>query len=150
MSNVEYNYGTQFDNGGNRAHLVLADLGPSIGLTFVPVLSEVFVTTPGAITIGPYCSVVLLKVSGITSIQLPSVARWVNAVIPGGMPLNSAPFGRMIAIKDMTGAISVGSPVTILPSGTDTIDGLANYSLVTPMGIIWLWPMTDLSGYFVG
>jgi hypothetical protein len=93
------------------------------------------------------------KATGITSITLPPVASWVNGVLTGpggGMPLNIAPFGRALAIKDLAGGASVASPIVVLPSGTDTIDLLSSYSIVTPNAVLWLWAMTDLSGFYVG
>lgn len=80
------------------------------------------------------------------AIALPSVASWV--VAPPQQ--NNTAFDRSILIKDLIGAASAAAPVVVTPSGTDQIDTLATYSIITPFDLIKLFPLSDLSGWWVG
>jgi hypothetical protein len=60
------------------------------------------------------------------------------------------PFGQAIWVKDLGGFASAANPIVIQPSGTDLIDGLASFSIITPFDLIRLYALTDQSGYYSG
>jgi hypothetical protein len=140
------------DQGGSNCQWVDASLGPTLGLAFLPVSPELIVTTPGPYTVPPFASRILIKGAGVGPIQLPRVSQWMTATSGAGQRVvqNLAGFGRDIWIKDFGGNASVGSPIVVLPFGSDTIDGLSQYSISTPGEILRLYGLTDLSGWYSG
>jgi hypothetical protein len=139
-----------YDQGGNPpVQYTRVALGPSLGKVLVPILPQTKVTSGTSYTIQPYDSVILLK-TPISNVYLPSVAQWMTAQGPNGLVMNKAPWQRSIWIKDLTGVISIGSPVTVNPSGSDLIDQLSSYELATPFELIRLYALSDLSGWMVG
>lgn len=137
---------TQLDQGGGNCQWVRTYLGPTIGWVMLPVVPELEVTSAAALVLSPYTSRVLLK-AATKAITLPSVRQWMIASLPLG---NTAAFDRSIWIKDYVGDASGGAPIVITPNGTDTIDGLASFSIITPNDLIKLYPLTDLTGWYVG
>jgi hypothetical protein len=102
--------------------------------------------TTSSYSVGLYDNRILLR-AACSSVQLPSVAAWVEAQSPVGQ--NWAGFTREIWIKDYAQAASVASPVVVTPFGSDQIDLLSSYSISTPGELLRLVPLTDLSGWFV-
>jgi hypothetical protein len=127
------------------AQFIRTYLGPSLGWQHLPVMPEIDVLSTAPLVLPPFSSRIILK-AAVKSIQLPSVAAWV--VAPPQQ--NNTGFDRSIWIKDLIGGASVGSPIVVTSSGTDQIDTLATYSIITPYDLIRLFPLTDLSGWWVG
>jgi hypothetical protein len=125
-------------------------LGPSLGWNLVPVAPELYISTPGALVVPPFASRLLLTAVGVGPIQLPSVSEWMTCQLGGSTIANIAPFDRSLTIKDLAYAASGLSPIVILPSGADTIDGQPSFSIEEAGAMISCYPLTDLSGYYVG
>ena len=136
----------QLDQGGSNCQFTRVYLGPTLGWAHVPVMPELLVTSAAALTISPYTSRVLLK-GAVKSVILPSVSQWLLASLPLA---NTAAFDRSIWIKDLGYTASQGSPIVITPNGTDKIDALTSFSIIAPGFLIRLYPLTDLSGWYVG
>ena len=135
------------DQGGvNLAQQVLAACGPSLGWQRQVVMPEFRVTTGGTITL-PGAGVVLVNFNGAVTIALPSVASLFQQ-IPTLAP--SPVFGQAIVVKDLGGFASAANPIVIQPSGSDLVDGLASFSIITAGDLIRLYPLSDQSGWWVG
>jgi hypothetical protein len=125
-------------------------LGPSLGWQLLPVAPELYISTPGALIVPPFASRLLLTAAGVGPITLPSVSEWLTAQLGGSTIANQACFDRSLWIKDYAYAASALTPIVVLPSGADTIDQLASFSIVEAGAMIELYPLTDCSGWFVG
>ena len=112
----------------------------------LPIVPELEITSAAALTIPAYASRVLLK-AAVKAIALPSVSQWMLATLPLA---NTAAFDRSLWIKDYVGDASSGAPIVITPNGSDTIDTLSSYSIITQNDLLKLYPLTDLSGWYVG
>ena len=114
----------------------------------LPIVPELEITSAAALTIPAYASRVLLK-AAVKAIQLPKVSQWMLATLPLA---NTSSFDRSLWIKDYVGDASAGSPIVITPDATlpDTIDGLSSFSIITQQDLIRLYPLTDLTGWYVG
>lgn len=134
------------DKGGTNAQFVRTWLGPTLGWAMLPVTPELIFSSGGALVLPAYASRVLLK-AAVTPITLPSVAQWMTAALPLG---NTAGFDRSLFIKDLSGLPTPGSPFLINRSGTDTIDGLTQWKITNANQLVRLYPLSDLSGWFVG
>lgn len=121
-------------------------MGPTLGWMMLPVVPEISVISSAALTIPPYASRVLLK-AAVKSILLPSVSQWMLASLPQA---NVAAFDRSLWIKDYIYGASNGAPITIMPDGTDTIDALASFEVISPGALIRLYPLTTADGWYVG
>ena len=104
-------------------------LGPSLGWNLLPVAPELYISTPGPLVVPPFSSRLLLMVAGAGPVMLPSVAKWMTAQLGGSTIANQACFDRSLWIKDYSYSASAASPIVILPSGADTIDGDTSQSL---------------------
>lgn len=135
----------QLDQSGTNCQFARVYLGPTIGWVMLPIVPELLVTSAANIVLGPYTSRVLLK-AGVKSIALPSVAAWVAAQFQA----NQSAFDRSIWIKDYAYLATGAQPIIVTPAGADTIDGFANFTIVTQGSIIRLYPLTDLTGWYVG
>jgi hypothetical protein len=131
---------------GSTAQRTLTYLGPSLGFAMLPIAPELMVTSAGPFVVPPFASRILLS-AACKSVILPSVAQWVQALPP---QFNTTAFDRSIWIKDLIAAASAGGPIVITPAGSDTIDGLASYSIITPGDLIRLYPLTTLDGWYLG
>jgi hypothetical protein len=120
-------------------------LGPSIGKVLLPVQPELLVTSAAPLVLCAYASRVLLQ-AAVTSVTLPLCATWMTA--PNLQ--NRAAFDRSLWIKDLGGNASFGAPIVVTPAGSDTIDGLASYSITTPNELLRLNPLSTGDGWFVG
>lgn len=137
----------QLDQGGSNCQWVKTYLGPTLGWVMLPVVPELEITSAAALTLSPYTSRVLLK-AAVKAIALPKVSQWMLATLPLA---NVSAFDRSIWIKDYIGAAGVGvAAIVLTPNSTDLIDGLASYSIITPNDLIRLYPLTDLTGWYVG
>ena len=132
---------------GTTVQFVRAWLGPSLGWRELPVAAETDITSASPYTVGLYDNQLILK-AACKSILLPSVAARVEAQTPVGQ--NWAGFTREIWIKDYSGDASAGAPIVVTPNGSETIDGLASYSIITPGELLRLYPLSTGGGWFVG
>jgi hypothetical protein len=136
----------QLDQGGTNCQFVKTWLGPSLGWAMLPVMPELVITSASALTISAFSSRVLLN-AAVKAIALPAVSQWMLATLPLA---NISGFDRSLWIKDYIGDASSGSPIVVTPNGSDTIDGLASYSIITPNDLLRLYPITTLAGWYTG
>jgi hypothetical protein len=135
---------------GSNAQQTLTYLGPSLGWALLPVQAELIVTTSGALVLGPYTSRVLLNAAGITPVTLPLVSSWMQAQGPNGLVKNISGFDRSVWIKDYAYSASALTPIVIAAAGSDLIDGQGTFQIVEAGAMIYLFPLTNLTGWMVG
>ncbi len=121
-------------------------LGPSLGWQDLPVAAQTFVTSAAPLTIQPQMSRVILK-AAVTAIQLPSVVAWVTANT--ALMAQGPSDGRSLWIKDLSGTAGL-NPITVTPYGVDLVDGLLSWSIINANELLRLYPLSDLSGWYVG
>jgi len=139
MANVD------LDQSGQSFQGIRVYLGPTLGWQNIQVLSTQSVTAGGTVTLASGASVVLVNVASPVTINLPDVTAWVKESY--GQPITG--FQRALWIKDI-GGHAAGSNITVTPFGTQNIDS-ANSSnvLSTNFQILQLYPLNDLSGWYV-
>ena len=125
-------------------------LGPSLGWQLLPVAPELYISTPGALIVPPFSSRLLLTTAGVGPITLPSVAAWLTAQLGGSTIANQACFDRSLWIKDYAYSASALTPIVIAAAGNDLIDNQATFQIVEMGQMIYLFPLTDLTGWMVG
>ena len=121
---------------------IMAYLGPTLGWVKAFVLPMRETGVSGLIL--PADNAVLCTAGGITLI-LPDVALWVKE--PHYQPY--APFDRSLWIKDISGSAGV-SPITVTPFAGQFIDFLSSFQIISNRGILRLYPLQDLTGWFSG
>src|SRR5947209_6375152 len=123
------------DQGGTTRHWIRKYLGPSVGWVYVPDKAILSVVTTGTTTLLPGTSLVLVDVAAVVTIQLPSsIASLAGAqTIPYGYAMVP------ITIIDL-GGHARNFNITILPFGTETIDGLASITITANYGAFTLNP----------
>jgi len=90
-------------------------------------------------------SLVLVNVAGLVVVNLPDVQLWM-------IELASRPqtaFDRSIWVKDIGGHAGA-FPIVVDAFGAQTIDTQATYTISTNYGVVRLYPLEDLTGWFVG
>lgn len=138
---------TDLDKGGTNCQFAKTWMGPTLGWMMLPVMPEIIISSAAALVIGPYNSRVLLN-AAVKAITLPSVSAWVLAQTAQA---NISAFDRSLWIKDLVGSAGIGANAIVLtPNGTDKIDTLASWKIETAGELIRLYPMTDLTGWYVG
>ena len=142
-------YLTNLDNG-SPLQWVNTWLGYSLGWVKLPVAPELLVESAGPLVLPNFVSRVLLMVGSVTPITLPGVSQWMQATGAGSLVQNVGAFDRSIWCKDYSYSASALTPIVILPSGADLIDGQPSFSIVEAGATICCYPLTDLSGWFVG
>jgi hypothetical protein len=137
-----------YDQGGHNTEYTMAYLGPSLGNALLPVAAQTDVTSTSPYQVEPFDNRIMLK-AACTSVLLPPVAAWVQAQTPAGY--NWSGFTRELWVKDLGGHASSGAPIVITPSGSETIDGLPQYSIVTPKQLLRIYPIRGtLEGWWIG
>jgi hypothetical protein len=127
----------------------LINLGPkdSIALVNTFLASSPFALVRGGSAIVDVLgeSIVELPTSSGPTVFLPDVQAWARE------PFYSlyTPFERAIWIKDIGGNAAINN-ITIVPFGTQTIDGATSYTITTNAGIARLYPLNSLQGWYVG
>lgn len=101
--------------------------------TALGLLTQQNVTTPGTTTLTSVGVVVLVNVSALVTIILPA---------PGSAQ-------DTIWIKDF-GGNAQSFNITITPSVGKTIDGLISFTIASNHGILRLYALADLTGWYVG
>jgi hypothetical protein len=68
---------------------------------------------------------------------------------PTSISLNASSFtdGQVVVIKDESGNVSSANPITLNPSGSQTIDGAPAIYIESPYGSVLLY--TDGSDWFI-
>ena len=134
------------DKSGNVFQGLRIYLGPSLGWVMTRVKPEFFITAAGTYTLTTDVGVTMVNVAASVSIILPDVSQWVSefAYNPG------TSFERAIWIKDL-GGNAAAFPITITPFGTQAIDAVPSaMQITTNHQLARLYPLSDLSGWFVG
>jgi hypothetical protein len=134
------------DQGGLTYQKTRVYLGPSLGWVEVQVMPSQAITAVGSYTLVAGASMVMVNVAGLVTINLPDVSKWLLEV--AYQPATG--FERAIWVKDLGGNAAAFN-ITIHPFGTQKIDNLQqDFTIVQNRQLIRLYPMNDLSGWFVG
>lgn len=138
---------SDLDKSGNVSQVAKVILGPTIGNVLLPIIPETFVNVGPSYVCQPFDSRILLNatVTPVTSVTLPDVTKWVLAPFQE----NRASFERSIWVKDFAYKATT-NPITITPFAGQFIDGLPSFQIVTEGLLIRLYPLNDLTGWFVG
>lgn len=132
------------DQGGTVRQSQRLYLGPSIGWILSPANNILSVTTVGTTIVLLGTTLILINVAGLVTIQLPSAL----ASAAGAQALPGTFLGRPITVVDSGGnANPTTRKITILPFGTELIDGLASIAIQAPYGAFVLTPNTPLGGW---
>jgi len=129
------------DQSGSSWQKVRAWLGPSLGWVDRIVKPEVYISTPGVYNVQPGDSILFVNSTGV-SINLPDVRAWVNE--PAYQPATG--FERSLWVKDF--GFAGTSNVLISAFTGQTIDTLASTILSVNFGLMKLWPLNNLSGWW--
>lgn len=119
--------------------------GPSQGWVMQQVQPSEEITVGGSTTLGAGASIVFVNAAAPVTITLPNVILWMRE--PAYRPAVS--FERSIWIKD-SGYNASSFNITITPFAGQTIDGLPSFMIVTQGLLIRLYPLNNLTGWFVG
>jgi len=133
------------DQSGNTFQGVRVFLGPSLGWVQVRVRPERYITAAGTYAVTPDDGVILVNVAGAVTFNLPDVRLWVSE-----FAYNPATaFERAIWIKDLGGNAAQFN-IQINPFGLQGIDTANSpYIISVAYSIARLYPLSDLSGWFV-
>lgn len=135
---------TDLDQGGTFRQWTKMWMGPSVGWVPVPVDAVLNVTAGGAISIARGTSLILLNVNASVTLNLPSAKATPQGpqAIPGQWVINP------VTIVDVGGFANPGTvDYNIVPSGAETISGLASVLLASPRGTIILNPILTTGGW---
>ena len=135
----------QLDQGGSNCQWTRAYLGPTLGWAMLPVMPELKINSAAALVISPYSSRVLLN-AAVVAVTLPDVSQWLLASLPKA---NTSAFDRSLWVKDLAGNWAANNCV-FTPFGSQTIDGGATYTGVSNHALVRFYPLTDLTGWYVG
>jgi len=129
------------DQSGRVSQRVKVWRGPSLGWSEIEVQPTVTLSQAGIFAVPLGTHTILCAVTGIV-IDLPDINVWCNS--PQFYP--GANYENSIWIKDISGLVSLASPLIITPFGTQAIDGLAqNWQIIQARGEIRLYPRSPLS-----
>lgn len=133
------------DKSGNPSHVAQAYLGPTLGLTNIPLIPARLVTTAGTTSIDPGDSVILVDIAAAVTINLPDVTAWVKQSL--GRPATG--FERALWIKDLGGNASTFN-ITVHPFGGQLIDKSgSDVTINVNFQLLRLYPLFDLSGWYI-
>lgn len=118
-------------------------LGPTLGWRDTVVNPAKNVS--GSYVVGPGDDIILVNSAIPCTISLPDIVAWMKE--PHYQPYNS--IERCIWIKDIGGQAAANN-ITINPFGTQKIDLLTSYVIISNHANARLYPMNDLSGWYVG
>lgn len=133
---------TDLDQGGTFRQWVRMYMGPSVGFIPVPIDAVLNITAAGTYTIARGTSLILVSANGNVTIDLPSsLASPAGAgALPGQWVINP------VTVVDIGGFAS-SNTYNIVPSGTETISGLASVQLASARGSIILNPILATGGW---
>ena len=129
----------------NFAQHIKVDRGPTLGDEMLSVYNQSMIFTGGTYIITPDIAMILINVGSAVTINLPSVGSWTRD--PFDMVQDG--FSGGIIIKDLFGQAGTFN-ITVIPDGTDKIDGSSSALISTNFGSLQLFPLNDLSGWFKG
>ncbi len=135
---------TDLDQGGNFNQQLKVYMGPTIGWVMFQVNPELDVTSAAALVIQPFTSRVMLK-AAVTAITLPDVVAWMKAPFQQ----YTSGFDRSLWIKDLNGNAQANN-IVVSPSGTQKIDTLTSFKIISNHALLRLYPLIDLSGWYSG
>src|SRR5882672_972307 len=136
---------TDLDKGGTGFHRSKVYLGPTLGWVDSPLIPARIITITGTSTIDPGDSVVLVDVAATVTVNLPDVVEWVKQSF--GRPATG--YERALWIKDLGGNATLFN-ITVHPFGGQLIDkSAANVVMNTNFQMIRLYPLFDLSGWYI-
>ena len=129
------------DRGGFNQTITI-DRGSSIGLQTTAVDPQARVNSGNVIAVPPGVNVVLINQAQFMTVQLPSVARWLQQPQPNG----TNPLDGSIMVKDLGG--NAGSfSISVFPVSGEFIDGQGLATLLQNFASMRLCPLNDLSGW---
>lgn len=130
------------DQGGTFRQTQKVYMGPSVGWVNAPQQTVLPVLVGGTTNVLRGMNVVLVNFAGAVTIQLPSSLR--SAAGPQAIPGDSVIVP--VVVIDQGGNAYV-NPITILPFGSELIDGLASIELGSSFGAYVLRPNIDTGGW---
>jgi hypothetical protein len=119
-------------------------LGPTLGWSMLRIKPERYITAGGSYTISPDDGVVLVNVPAAVTLNLPDVNQWMNE--PFSQPVTA--FERTIWVKDI-GPYAGSFHITVNAFSGQKIDTANSAVINTFYGVLRLYPLVDLSGWFV-
>jgi len=126
---------TDLDQGGTFRQTQAVYMGPSLGWQPAPASVILPITAAGTVTVQLGNTLITVNVNGNVTLQLPKFKG--SSAGAGALP--GTYLNRPITIVDLGGFAGV-HPVTILPFGTETIDGQASVQLSSSYGALQLQP----------
>lgn len=130
------------DQGGTFRQKQRVYLGPSVGWVEMFNNNILPITVTGTTTLLLGTTLVLVNVNAAVTIQLPSAV----ASPAGAQALPGTFLARPITIVD-AGGHATAHNITILPYGTELIDGLATIAILGNYGAYVLTPNTPSGGW---
>lgn len=127
---------TDLDQGGTFRQTQSIYMGPSIGWQTAPASVILPATTSGTTIVQLGNTLITINVNGLVTLQLPIF----KGSVAGAIGIPGTFIGRPITIVDIGGFVSAANPVTILPSGSELIDGQSSILFVSPYGAMQLTP----------
>lgn len=126
---------TDWDQGGTTRQLRKIYLGPSLGWLHFPGNQILTVTQAGTVNVSLGVTLIEVNVAGLVTLRLPS-SQTTGA---GAQAIPGQFVGAPITIVDISGN-AAGFPISIIPAGAETIDGLALAQITTAYGAAILTP----------
>ncbi len=117
-------------------------MGPSVGWVSAPSQTIVNVTVTGTTTIQRGMNLVLVSVNATATIQLPSAKQ-----SPAGAQALPGTFVITPVVVVDAGGFAGAHTITILPFGTELIDGLASITITSAYGAYVLKPNITAGGW---
>lgn len=132
------------DQGGTFRQQQRIWMGPSIGWQLAPANVVLPVTATGTTTVQIGNTLVTVNYNGTgVVIQLPPAAG--SAVGPGAIPGTWIP--TPITVVDIGGFASTVNTITLVPYGTERIDGLTSIVIDSPYAAYTLRPNLTSGGW---
>ena len=137
---------SDLDQSGSSWQKVRAWQGPSLGWVEVQVKPSRTINVGGSYQVFPGDGVIFVNVAAAVTLVLPDVKLWVNEF--AYQPATA--FERAIWIKDLGGNAAT-FPITIQTPVGQSIDAITPpYTISVSRQLARLYPLNDLSGWWVG
>jgi hypothetical protein len=133
---------TDLDQGGTFRQVDKVYMGPSVGWQSVMQAAVLNITATGTYTIARGTTLIKISANGNVTMNLPSSKASVAGpqAIPGQWVL--AP----VTIVDIGGFADTNT-YRVVPSGSETISGLASVDLASERGSLILEPLLETGGW---